>query len=259
MLAIQKKLTPYNFTAMSNKKNLYIVIHYVGAVSTAKNNADYYASQKLQASAHYFVDEISIWQSVDDKDRAWHCGGGLQGVYGHKFHGICTNSNSIGIEMCCKKDKDGNWYFEPETVKNTVDLVKMLMKKHNIPIDRVIRHFDVTGKNCPAPYVNEKNWKEFKNMITESGDLSMAQYEELKKEITTLKETINKVTKSIEDIKNSKETVYHYTTQVPEWGRPTVQKLLDKGLLKGESNAELNLTETLLRTLVINDRAGLYD
>lgn len=172
MLEIQKKLTPYNYTAMSNKKNLYIVIHYVGAVSTAKNNAVYYASQKLNASAHYFVDETSIWQSVEDFNRSWHCGGGLQGNNGHTFHGICTNSNSIGIEMCVKKTSSGEWYFEGKTVENTIDLVKYLMQKHNIPIDRVIRHYDVTGKICPAPYVDEIAWADFKKRLTETKELT---------------------------------------------------------------------------------------
>lgn len=166
MVEINKKLTPYNFTAMSNKKNQYIVIHYVGAVSTAKNNVDYYAREKLKASAHYFVDEKSIWQSVEDKDGAWHCGGGLQGVNGHTFYGKCTNSNSIGIEMCVKKDEKGIWYFEQETVENTIWLVKELMQKYNIPIGRVIRHYDVTGKICPAPYVDENEWAKFKSQIT---------------------------------------------------------------------------------------------
>ena len=253
MLKIQKKLTPYNYTKMSNKKNLYIVVHYVGAVSTAKNNAIYYASQKLDASAHYFVDETSIWQSVEDKDRAWHCGGGLQGNNGHTFHNICTNSNSIGIEMCVKKTASGEWYFEPETVENTVDLVKMLMDKHNIPIDRVIRHYDVTGKNCPAPYVDESKWNNFKNkIISKEGDLDMSQYEELKKEIEALKAE-NK------ELKAKADKVYIYLKDVPEWGRPTIQKLLDKGLYKGESAVNLNLPDILLRTLVVNDRAGLYD
>lgn len=165
MLPIQQKLTPYNYTKMQNKKNPYIVVHYVGAVSTAKNNADYYAREKLQASAHYFVDETSIWQSVLDSDKAWHCGGGLQGTNGHSFYGKCTNSNSIGIEMCCKKTADGKWYFEEETIKNTVDLIKYLMEKYDVPIDRVIRHYDVTGKNCPAPYVDENEWSKFKERI----------------------------------------------------------------------------------------------
>lgn len=165
MLPIQQKLTPYNYNAMTNKNNLYIVVHYVGAVSTAKNNVDYYASQKLQASAHYFVDETSIWQSVKDTDKAWHCGGGLQGSEGHSFYGICTNANSIGIEICCKKTSAGAFYFEDKTVENTVDLINYLMEKYNIPIERVIRHYDVTGKKCPAPYVDEKAWANFKNKI----------------------------------------------------------------------------------------------
>jgi N-acetyl-anhydromuramyl-L-alanine amidase AmpD len=253
MVKIQKKITPYNFSHMNYKKNEYIVIHYVGAVSTAKNNADYYARTKLNASANYFVDENEIWQSVEDYNRAWHCGGGLQGKYGHTFHNICTNSNSIGIEMCVKKDKAGNWYFEENTVKNTIDLVKMLMQKYNIPIDRVIRHYDVTGKNCPAPYVNETEWKKFKDRIlTDEGDLTMAQYEELKKEIAELK-------KIVETIAKSTEIVYNKIDDVPEWGKPTIQKLIDKGLYKGASESNLNLSESLLRTLVINDRAGLYD
>ena len=60
-------------------------------------------------------------------------------------------------------------------------------------------------------------------------------------------------------VEKSMEKVYHYTKEVPEWGRPTIQKLLDKGLYKGASESDLNLPDNLLRTLVINDRAGLYD
>lgn len=166
MPEISKKLTPYNYTPMSGKHNQYIVIHYVGGVSTAKNNVDYYASRKLSASAHYFVDESSIWQCVDDKDKAWHCGGGLQGTGGHTYYKKCTNSNSIGIEMCCKKS-GGKWYFEPWTISNAVELTKYLMVKYNIPAERVIRHYDVTGKTCPEPYVRDvAAWQQFKSALT---------------------------------------------------------------------------------------------
>lgn len=159
---IYKKISPYNYSTKANRQIRYIVIHYVGAVSNAKNNADYYAREKLSASAHYFVDETSIWQSVEDYNVAWHCG-----TSGSYKHSECRNHNSIGVEMCVKKDSSGKWYFEPETVKNTIELVKSLMKKYNIPIDRVIRHYDVTGKNCPAPYVdNSAEWKKFKSQLT---------------------------------------------------------------------------------------------
>lgn len=55
------------------------------------------------------------------------------------------------------------------------------------------------------------------------------------------------------------EKVYNWTVEVPEWARPTVQKLLDKGYLKGNEKGELELTYSMLKMLVINDRAGLYD
>ena len=158
---IGRNISLYNYSTKTNKQNKYIVIHYVGAVSTAKNNADYFATAYRGASAHYFVDETSIWQSVEDYNIAWHCGATTY------KHPDCRNNNSIGIEMCVKKDDSGKWYFEEDTVKNTVELVKSLMEKYNIPIDRVIRHYDVTGKNCPAPYVdNPKEWDKFKSRLT---------------------------------------------------------------------------------------------
>ena len=55
-----------------------------------------------------------------------------------------------------------------------------------------------------------------------------------------------------------KDKVYNNVENVPEWGRPTVQKLVDKGILTG-SEKGLDLSYTLLRLLVMNDRAGLYD
>lgn len=55
------------------------------------------------------------------------------------------------------------------------------------------------------------------------------------------------------------EKLYNWTVEVPEWARPTVQKLLDKGYLVGNDKGELELTYSMLKMLVINDRAGLYD
>ena len=56
-----------------------------------------------------------------------------------------------------------------------------------------------------------------------------------------------------------KERIYHYSVELPEWAASTIQKLVDKGIYQGSSDADLNLPETLMRVLVINDRAGLYD
>ena len=141
----------------------YIVIHYTANNGdTAKNNLNYFANnQNLSASAHYFVDENEVCQSVKDADTAYHCGAK---TYKHK---VCRNSNSIGIELCSRKDANGKFYFKDKTVANALSLTKELMQKYNIPVANVVRHYDVTGKICPAPMVNdEKLWKEFLSKLS---------------------------------------------------------------------------------------------
>jgi N-acetylmuramoyl-L-alanine amidase len=165
-MEIKKMITPYNRTVMSNKKNEFIVIHYVGAVSSARANAIYF-QQKLvgdkKASAHYFVDEKDIYQVVENKDVAWHCGAK------YYKHLRCRNTNSIGIEMCCYRNSKGEIEVSEEVEKRTIELTKELMKKYNIPIQNILRHYDVTGKNCPAPFVRNNNrWINFLNKLSKS-------------------------------------------------------------------------------------------
>ena len=58
---------------------------------------------------------------------------------------------------------------------------------------------------------------------------------------------------------NSKMIYNYVDDNMPEWARPTVQKMMDKGFLKGDENGCLGLTDELLRVFVINDRAGVYE
>lgn len=69
----------------------------------------------------------------------------------------------------------------------------------------------------------------------------------------------NALVEQVEKLTKEKERIYHYTEELPGWARPTIQKLLNKGLYSGASESDLNLPETLMRTLVINDRAGIYN
>lgn len=166
-------ITKINFTDKNDLSRIkYIVIHYFGGLSTALNLAKYWAREYAGASAHYAVGhEGDILQIVEDDDVAWHCGA-------QKYvHAECRNTNSIGIEMAVKKKStatlsasDKDWYFTKETVEATVELVRTLMKKYNIPADHVIRHYDVTNKICPNPYVfnvADETWDKFKAMISE--------------------------------------------------------------------------------------------
>lgn len=145
----------------------YIVVHYTaGNGDTAMNNAQYFHNNSgLQASAHYFVDEHSVVQSVRDTDGAWHCGGPLESSH-HPLHNICMNRNSLGVEMCSDK-VNGKYVITAQTVDRTVELVRWLMDKYGIDVDHVVRHYDVTGKDCPEPWVYDEGlWRKFKARLT---------------------------------------------------------------------------------------------
>ena len=151
---IIKDLTNTNYSKGNNRKIEYIVMHYVGAVSSTKNNASYFKNTYRGASAHYFVDDNDIYQVVEDKDISWHCGS-------DKYYNNARNSNSIGIEMCCIK-KNGKLDISEATENRAVELVKELMKKYDIDVNHVCRHYDVSHKVCPAPMVNDKDrWNKF--------------------------------------------------------------------------------------------------
>lgn len=134
----------------------YIVVHYTAnSGDTAQNNLDYFAREVTGTSAHYFVDRASVRQSVLDTDIAWHCGA-------ERYqHPECRNSNSVGVEMC-----DSVGAVPAATRERTAAFVRELMDKYGVPVENVLRHYDVTGKRCPAPWVdNPAEWMEFKSML----------------------------------------------------------------------------------------------
>lgn len=180
-IVINKNLMSLNHTARKrSKKDIqFIVCHYVGGLGDAKQNTDYYKSTYVGASADFWVGHTGdIWQGNDYWNYySWHCGGGYQSSWtkngGGKYYGICTNQNSVGVEMCVKKRStrtmdatDTDWYFEDVTVDSTAKLVAYLMKELDVDIDHVIRHYEVNKKICPNPMVIDNNkWIAFKAKV----------------------------------------------------------------------------------------------
>lgn len=129
-----------------------IVVHFTATLASARNNATYFARNEGQgASAHYFVDDISpeIYQSVAEGDTAWHAGN------------WAMNCRSIGIEVVSAGED-----FSTTEVEKLTWLVRKLMTKYGIGASGVIRHYDVTGKLCPAPYVASSKWAALRAAIT---------------------------------------------------------------------------------------------
>ena len=197
----------------------YIVIHYTANDGdTDEGNGNYFANNIVGVSAHYFVDDGSIINSVPDDYIAWAVGGNkYKYTKGAAFFGKCTNADSISVEMCDTK-KNGVYDFTEATIKNAADLVKLLMKKYTVPVERVIRHYDVTGKVCPKPFVDdEKAWKEFKERLVDN-----------------------------------MEKRYNKISELPTWAKPTIQKLVNEG--KIADGNKLDMSEDMLRVLVIINR-----
>ena len=215
---------PSNYRAGRTQPVRYIVMHYTANNGdTARNNCDYYHRVGgLQASAHYFCDEYGAMQSVREGDTAWHCGARAY------WHPECRNGNSIGIEMCSRKRADGSYYIKPETVANAAALAREIMQRYGIDTEHVLRHYDVTGKRCPMPWVDDPaQWTAFLATLTpehpnEEEDENMVKY------------------KTIDD--------------VPEWYRSEVQELMDAGALKGTGNGAIDISEDVVRGAIIGMR-----
>ena len=162
MLPIQKMLIKYNYSSRNGKKIEYIVVHDTGNTGRGagvKSHFSFFNGADRQSSADYFVDDHSIGQFVEDWNYSWHCGDG-KGKYG------ITNSNSIGVEICI--NSDGNY---TQAVKNAAELVRFLMKKYNIPLSKVVRHYDASRKSCPNQIINGKDgitWDKFKQLVLDS-------------------------------------------------------------------------------------------
>ena len=73
------------------------------------------------------------------------------------------NADTIHIEVCYKQ-KSGA--FEEKSIAALGELVRSLMKKYAIPAGKVVRHYDLTGKLCPAYYVDEAHWNTLHELIT---------------------------------------------------------------------------------------------
>lgn len=137
----------------------YIVVHYTGCMAPAKNFCLSQMNNDLGGSAHDFVDDNSWYNAIEHKHGAWAVGGGTS--YGP------TNYNTLNIEMVANP-----WQLpSAKTIANTVEIVAYYMKVYNIPIDRVVRHYDCNSIRKPCPYgmegSNNAKWNEFKKAVLE--------------------------------------------------------------------------------------------
>lgn len=148
-------VNPYSRSGKSLNKVKGIVVHYTGNPGTsAKNNRNYFESLKdkhtTKASSHFIIGlNGEIIQCIPLNEIAYASNN--------------RNKDTISIE-CCHPDKSGR--FTNATYESLQKLVSSLMKTYSLEKDDIIRHYDVTGKNCPKYFVTyPQKWEEFKDSL----------------------------------------------------------------------------------------------
>ena len=178
----------------------YLAIHFTAGSNSKPGRAQntYNTFINRSASADFVVDDRDIVQFNPDIENyyCWAIGDRKQSSRGGcKFNGKATNKNTISIEICSTCNPSTNtavgnpnhdgWSFTEDTLNNALKIAKIIMKTYNIPIENVIRHYDVTGKLCPGvlgwndeaiydkntgkkvngEYNNSKEWLKFKQRL----------------------------------------------------------------------------------------------
>lgn len=154
---------PVHITKSANRKPQYLAIHYTAGAHSKPGKAigNYDTFMKRKASADFAVDDRDIVQFNPDIDNyyCWAVGDdNTKYSSGGSLKGKATNKNTISIEMCStlKSGTSGSaanhsgWSFTDAVLDNAVRLAKIIMKKYDIPIERVVRHYDISGKMCPG-------------------------------------------------------------------------------------------------------------
>lgn len=127
-----------------------IVIHYVGNPgSTAQQNRDYYANPSSDVSSHFVIGLKEIIQCIPLHEKS--------SASNHR------NKDTISIEVC-HPDESGK--FTDETYDSLVKLTVWLCEVCGLDSNDVIRHYDITGKQCPLYFVTHQDaWEQFKKDV----------------------------------------------------------------------------------------------
>ena len=227
-----------------------VVVHETATPgATAEREYQYFNGGDRGASAHAFVDWEDVIQTIPYNEVAWHAG-------------PTANSRYIGIELCRPSGHDPEKFGR--VWNNAVSLFADLFREYGfgaVTVDNLLSHAEVSSRwretdhTDPVGYFAEygKTVNDFRDAVQNelNGGYDMEVFNNLATRLEALERRVNQLENPM---------IYNYIDHnLPEWARPTIQKLTAKGYLKGNDRGELGLTDEMLKLFVINDRAGVYD
>lgn len=218
----------------SRKATNYIALHHAAAKSASVYDVDSWHKDKGWAGIgyHFYV----------RKDGSIYRGRPLHTIGAH-----ATGKNEVSIGICVEGDYTSE--HMPDVQKRAIaELLHNL--KSDYPNAQIVGHGEIGASSCPGKNFPLAELKDY-NKILNTEEQSMSNKE--------LCEQIKKLEERIETLEKEREKVYHYGIDLPEEFYETMEKLMNKGYFKGAAPDDLDLSESMLRVLVVNDRAGLYD
>lgn len=136
-----------------------IIIHWTANESygaDAEANRRFFENRKAgntgTGSTQFIVDDKEILRCVPEDEVTYQVGAKSYKKEALQKYGSYPNNSVLGIEMCVNSNGDFSVVYE-----QTVELTAYLMKKHNLTINDIDRHYDITGKNCPG-YFTSDHW-----------------------------------------------------------------------------------------------------
>lgn len=222
-------------TYLANRPHQFLAIHYVASVKSTKgsalNVAAWFANpQNRNGSADWIVDDELIVCYNDDPNRyCWAVGDdSRRNSKGGRLYGLARNKNTVSIEICngsksgkVESANSANNYFTDAAVQNALNLAAYLMKKYNIPLENVVRHYDISGKFCPGIIGwntnsgSDSEWQKFKERLkamTESEEDDM---------------TDEQVRKIVREMLNGNDTT------PDDWAKAEMREAIDLGITDG--------------------------
>ncbi|MGG4390495.1 N-acetylmuramoyl-L-alanine amidase [Priestia megaterium] len=250
-----------------------IVVHYTATPkATALNERNYFndGAGGRSASAHIFVDKNEARQVIPFNEVAYHANDhkckipALTATTKYYKQGD-ANLTTIGVEMCIEKDGS----LHPDTVKRTVEVVAKLCATFNLTDKNIYRHYDITGKNCPAMWVDKPaEFISFKQSV--KGKLSgettaTAPVEDAKAHVVAKDDTLYSIAKmyklSVDELKSlnglKTNTIHIGDRLIVKKPDATLYMLPEGVLRKGDRGSEvIKLQKALVAIKFYPDKEG---
>lgn len=216
-----------------------VVIHWTantGAGADAVANRNYFEGHpENKVSAHYIVDDHQVVQCLPEDEMGYHVGAYHYQPRALELLSSYPNNCTIGIETCV--NRDGNF---TQTYQNLIILTADILHRHGWDVDRLWRHYDITGKDCPRFFVADEAAQAY------GFEGAAAGWERFKRDV-------NLELKALEVVAVFRDIVGH-------WAQVNVEHLAQIGIVAGKGDGTFSPDTPITRaeTAVIVDRAIAY-